>query len=172
MSQIPETGTIVNISVSNTIFHPRQTRKGAQWSKYRNCPLRMTHYVEGRNDGEVTIGEEKFGCLWIQLQSVSVLREKFTFTFTLTFRALSRCFNPKRLTISRFVIRKEKIHCCRCRCSGGARKRFRWHNEDLLSLGNLLFSRCACLHMCLIPFLLCDIRFLSAVRNRSVTSRV
>ena len=23
------------------LFHPRQTRKGAQWSKYRNCPLKV-----------------------------------------------------------------------------------------------------------------------------------
>ena len=27
------------MSVSTTLFHPRQTRKGAQCSKYRNCPL-------------------------------------------------------------------------------------------------------------------------------------
>ena len=40
MSQIPETGPIVKISLSTTLFHPRQTRKGALCcSKYRNCPL-------------------------------------------------------------------------------------------------------------------------------------
>ena len=42
MSQIPEKGLIVQISVSPTLFHPKQTRKGAQCSKYRNCPLRIT----------------------------------------------------------------------------------------------------------------------------------
>ena len=31
---------IVKMLVSTTLFHPRQTRKGAQCSKYRNCPLR------------------------------------------------------------------------------------------------------------------------------------
>ena len=35
-SPIPETRPIVNISVSTTLFHPRQTRKG---SEYRTCPL-------------------------------------------------------------------------------------------------------------------------------------
>jgi hypothetical protein len=39
MSQIPEKGLIVKISVSPTLFHPKQTRKGAQLPKYRNCPL-------------------------------------------------------------------------------------------------------------------------------------
>ena len=32
------------------------------------------------------------------------------FTFTFTFKAFSRCFYPKRLTISTFVIRSEKIY--------------------------------------------------------------
>ena len=41
MSQIPETGPIVTISVSTTLFNPRQTRMGAQCSKYWNCPLSM-----------------------------------------------------------------------------------------------------------------------------------
>ena len=39
MSQISETGQIIKISVSTTLFPPRQTRKGAQCSKYRNFPL-------------------------------------------------------------------------------------------------------------------------------------
>ena len=43
MRQIPETGTIVKMSVSTTLFHPRQTRKAAQCWKYWNCPLRHTH---------------------------------------------------------------------------------------------------------------------------------
>ena len=46
MSQIPEKGLIVQISVSPTLFHPKQTRKGAQCSKYRNCPLSTeTNYL-------------------------------------------------------------------------------------------------------------------------------
>ena len=39
MSQLPETGPLVNISESTTLFHPRRPRKGAQCVKYRNCPL-------------------------------------------------------------------------------------------------------------------------------------
>ena len=31
---------------------------------------------------------------------------------TFTFRAFSRCFYPKRLTISTFVIRSETLHRC------------------------------------------------------------
>ena len=55
MSPIPETGPTVNISVSTTLFHPRQPRKGARCSKYPTCPL--------SNKGN----EEKKGCkmfLW------------------------------------------------------------------------------------------------------------
>ena len=37
--QDKETGPIV-FSVSTTLFHARQPRKGAQCVKYRNCPLR------------------------------------------------------------------------------------------------------------------------------------
>ena len=40
MSQIPETGPIVNILVSTTLFHPRQPRMRAQCVKYRNSLLR------------------------------------------------------------------------------------------------------------------------------------
>ena len=32
-------GPIVKISVSTTLLHPRQPRKGAQCAMYRNCPL-------------------------------------------------------------------------------------------------------------------------------------
>ena len=33
------------ISVSTTLFHPRQTRKGAQCWNYRNCPLMTWHHL-------------------------------------------------------------------------------------------------------------------------------
>ena len=36
MSQIPESGPIVKMSVSTFLFHPRRTRKGAQ-----SCPLSL-----------------------------------------------------------------------------------------------------------------------------------
>ena len=39
MSQIPETGPIVQILVSTTLSLPRQTRKGAQCSTFQNCSL-------------------------------------------------------------------------------------------------------------------------------------
>ena len=39
---IPETGPIVNIWVSTTLFHPRQTRKGAQCSKYRTFKQQLS----------------------------------------------------------------------------------------------------------------------------------
>ena len=39
MSQIPETGPIAIILVSTTLFQPKQPRRGAQCSKYQNCPL-------------------------------------------------------------------------------------------------------------------------------------
>ena len=46
MSQIPETGPIVKISVSTWLFHPTQPRKGPQCSKFRNCPLTEANYKD------------------------------------------------------------------------------------------------------------------------------
>jgi hypothetical protein len=40
VSQILETGPIFKISKLTTLFHPRQTRKGAQCSKYLNCSFK------------------------------------------------------------------------------------------------------------------------------------
>ena len=34
---------VCKISVSTTLFHPRQPRKGAQCVKYRNCPCPIIH---------------------------------------------------------------------------------------------------------------------------------
>ena len=42
---IPETGPLVKISVSTTLFHPRQTRKGPQCLKYQNkCSVSIAHF--------------------------------------------------------------------------------------------------------------------------------
>ena len=69
--------------------------------------------------GFLTINKVRF-----QRESIAVLSQRpsfglpsfsenyqcITFTLTFTFRAFSRCFGPKRLTISTFVTRKKPQH--------------------------------------------------------------